>query len=108
MIIIPWWAVTLSTYRARSQMHFYVVMPLSALVPINSQLYADAHWNISEIHFACKPVKWCYTSALWVNAYLLLCLTFHQGSTLWHSLDGACREKLYYSGNVMREENPDY
>lgn len=62
-------------------MHFYIVMPLSALVPINSQLYADV-CNISEVHFAHKPVKWCYMSVLWVNAYPLLCLVFHQGSTL--------------------------
>lgn len=49
-------------------MHFYVVTPLSALVPINIQLYADARCNISEIHFVHQLVKWCYRSALWVNA----------------------------------------
>lgn len=38
-------------------MHFYVVTPLSALVPVNSQLYAHEYCNISEIHFVCKLVK---------------------------------------------------
>lgn len=38
-------------------MHFYVVTPLSALIPVNSRLYAHECCNISEIHFVCKSVK---------------------------------------------------
>lgn len=47
--------------------------------------------------------KHCYVWTVWVSAYHLLCLTFHQGCMLLHSL---AREQLHYSGNIIRRENP--
>ena len=68
----------------------------SAFMHMNAVIFQKYILSVSLL-------KHCYVWTVWVSAYHLLCLTFHQGCMILHSL---AREQLHYSGNIICRENP--